>query len=103
MTKAPVREANFRTSIRRSSDIVIPSGNWWAGVRYIPFGRSHARTPAETDSPCSSTGTGTTFAPALEKAIVAPTYAGSSPHGVVPSQQQARQEVERLLHPRDNE
>jgi hypothetical protein len=30
---APTREARSRTAMRRSSDMVIPSGNWWAGVR----------------------------------------------------------------------
>jgi len=27
-----VRAAHARSSIRRSRDIVMPSGNWWAGV-----------------------------------------------------------------------
>src|SRR3712207_9542394 len=78
MTKAPRREARFRTTIRPSRDIVTRTGNSWARVRYIPLGRAHILIPSETDSPCPSTGTGTTFAPTLEKAMVAPTYAGSS-------------------------
>jgi len=76
--KAPAREAHFRSAIRRSSDMVIPSGYWWPGVRNTPFAAAHIFVPAETDSPCSSTGTGMILAPALAKAIEAPKYPGSS-------------------------
>ena len=31
--------------------MVIPSGYWWAGVRYTPFAVAHALIPAETDRP----------------------------------------------------
>jgi hypothetical protein len=66
--------------MRRSKDIVIPSGNWWAGVTYAPFAWGHILSPAETERPSVSTGTGTILAPTLSNAMLAPKYPGSSIH-----------------------
>ena len=78
MIQASFRRAHASSASRRGSDIVIPSGACWPGVKTASAAPAALRTPAATSSPSASTGTAVTVIPAKPSAVRVSGKPGSS-------------------------